>query len=112
MIPRVAHLGHSIDAKGLHPLPDKVKAIQEAPCPKNDGAKIILDLAPLYQLLETGTREGIPKSKELMSSQLLVHFDSQLPLTLACDVDTSAYLYWLIECQMEQKNPLTTLPAH
>ena len=33
--PSVKYLGHQIDAAGLHPLPDKVKAIVEAPQPKN-----------------------------------------------------------------------------
>ena len=27
------YVGHKIDGEGLHPLPDKVKAIQEAPPP-------------------------------------------------------------------------------
>ena len=31
----VDYLGHRIDAQGLHPLPEKVQAIQEAPPPKN-----------------------------------------------------------------------------
>ena len=29
----VAYLGHVIDATGLHPLPDKVQAIQKVPTP-------------------------------------------------------------------------------
>ena len=35
MAPSVAYLGHVIDAEGLHPLPNKVHAIQQAPTPKN-----------------------------------------------------------------------------
>ena len=31
--PSVSYLGHQIDESGLHPLPHKVKAIQEAPTP-------------------------------------------------------------------------------
>ncbi len=31
MAPSVVYLGHRIDAQGLHPLPEKVKAVQEAP---------------------------------------------------------------------------------
>ena len=32
---QVEYLGHVIDASGLHPTQEKVKAIQEAPEPKN-----------------------------------------------------------------------------
>ena len=35
MVPSVSYLGHVIDANGLHPLPDKVQAIEDAPMPKN-----------------------------------------------------------------------------
>ena len=35
MVPTVTFLGHRIDAKGLHPLADKVKAIEAAPIPTN-----------------------------------------------------------------------------
>ena len=31
----VTYLSHKIDGEGLHPLPDKVKAIQEVPPPTN-----------------------------------------------------------------------------
>ena len=29
----VIYLGHNVDSEGLHPLPDKVYAVVEAPCP-------------------------------------------------------------------------------
>ena len=32
---KVCYLGHKIDCNGLHPLDDKVKAIVEAPAPRN-----------------------------------------------------------------------------
>ena len=35
MEPEVRYLGHKIDCNGLHPLDDKVKAIVEAPAPRN-----------------------------------------------------------------------------
>ena len=31
----VTYLGHKIDSEGLHPLPSKVRAVMEAPCPSN-----------------------------------------------------------------------------
>ena len=34
-VPSITYLGHKIDAKGLHPLSDKIKAIQDAPSPTN-----------------------------------------------------------------------------
>ena len=35
LAPSVTYLGHCIDAQGLHPVEEKVKALQEAPTPKN-----------------------------------------------------------------------------
>ena len=35
MVPSVSYLGHLIDQFGCHPLQEKVKAIKEAPSPKN-----------------------------------------------------------------------------
>ena len=33
LVPSVEYLGYQIDAKGLHPLPEKVLAVKEAPSP-------------------------------------------------------------------------------
>ena len=114
MAPSVTYLGHVIDAKGLHPLPEKVQAIQQAPTPKNvTELKSYLGLltyygkflpnlssrlAPLHELLRKNTEwkwsheqdDAFQKSKNLLTSTpLLVHFDPKLPLLLACDA--SAY---------------------
>ena len=35
MVPRVSYHEQSIDANGIHPLSDKVKAVEDAPTPKN-----------------------------------------------------------------------------
>ena len=35
MSPSVTYLGYKIDAEGLHPLPEKIEAIVEAPSPTN-----------------------------------------------------------------------------
>ena len=64
---RISHLGFRIDAQGLHPVPEKVKAVQEAPKPRNvtelksylgllsHYSKFLPNLstvlAPLYKLL-------------------------------------------------------------
>ena len=114
MAPSVAYLGHVIDAEGLHPLPDKVQAVQQAPTPRSVTElksylglltyygkflpNLATHLAPLYKLLGTKVKwkwtskqdKAFRESKELLtSSQLLVHFDPKLPLLLACDA--SAY---------------------
>jgi transposase InsO family protein len=106
----VTYLGHRIDADGLHPLPDRVRAIKEAPKPTSVTTlkaylgmltyyskflpKLSTLLYPLYRLL----RKGVPwrwgtkqarafkASKKLLTSdKCLTHFDSSLKLTLACD---------------------------
>ena len=43
-VPSITYLGHNIDAKGLHPLPDKIQAIYKAPCTR---AKSLLGFAYL-----------------------------------------------------------------
>ena len=95
---------------GLHPMPDKVKAILEAPEPTNvTELKSYLGLLnyygkflqnvssilhPLYSLLQKsatwkwsqGQREAFRASKKLMtSSQMLVHFDPEKELIPSCD---------------------------
>ena len=114
LVPSVDYLGYVIDAQGLRLHPDKVSAIQEAPTPLNvTQLKSYLDLlsyygkflpnlstllAPQYTLLgkdvpwkwSSEQDQAFQRSIELLtSSKLLVHFDPQLPLLLACDA--SAY---------------------
>ena len=113
-VPSVSYLGHKIDGEGLHSLPDKVQAIQEAPSPTNvQELKAYLGLltyytrflpnmstvlSPLYRLLQKDVKwqwtadenQAFSASKDLLtSSSLLVHFDPKLKLILACDA--SAY---------------------
>ena len=108
--PSVTYLGHVIDSQGLHPIQEKVQAVQEAPPPRNVGelksfigllmyySKLLLNLstllAPLYKLLKRHVswrwtkkqNMAFKKSKELLlSSQVLVHFDPKLLIRLACD---------------------------
>ena len=110
MLPSVECLGHVIDLVGLHPTQAKVKAIQEAPTPKNVAElhsflglinyygkflpNLSATLAPLYKLLKQNTRwcweqpqiAAFQEAKDaLQSSTLLVHYDSTKPITLACD---------------------------
>ena len=114
MVPTVSFLGHRIDADGLHPLDDKVRAIEAAPTPTNVTElksylglltyygkflpNLATKLAPLYKLLQhrvpwrwTSAQDAaFRESKKLLaSSSPLVHYDPKLPLILACDA--SAY---------------------
>ena len=106
----VTYLGHRIDADGLHPLPDRVRAIQEAPTPTSvQTLKSYLGmltyynkflpspstvLRPLHYLLRkdvpwkwgTSQARAFAASKRLLTSErCLTHFDSTLELSLACD---------------------------
>ena len=110
MAESVEYLGHRIDKNGLHPTKEKVQAVCDAPSPKNVSelkaylglltyySKFLPNLAtllaPLYQLLQSDTswkwsseeERAFENSKKLLvSSQVLAHFDSELPLVLACD---------------------------
>ena len=114
MADSVTYLGHRIDSQGLHPLEEKVKALQAVPDPKNVTElksylgmlsyyskflpNLSSELAPLHKLLRQSVswhwseeqQQAFEKSKQLLSSsQLLVHFDPSLEIRLACD----AYAY-------------------
>ncbi|KAL0193255.1 hypothetical protein M9458_011551 [Cirrhinus mrigala] len=106
----VEYLGHVIDASGLHTSPSKVKAIVDAPTPKNVSQlrsflgllnyygrfipNIATLLKPLHKLLchennwrwTTECQETFKRAKEtLLKSKALTHFDPALPIQLACD---------------------------
>ncbi len=111
----IEYMGYVIDDEGLHPLPEKVRAIEEAPTPRNvTELKSFLGLlssyylkflpnlatllAPMYRLLKNGVQwkwsveqeNAFQKAKKLLvSSQVLVHFNPELEIRVACDV--SAY---------------------
>ena len=114
LVPSITYLGHRIDAQGLHPLLEKVDAIIKAARPKsitelkaflgllNYYGKFIPNLSsvlhPLYELLQhkvhwtwNAQREkAFASAKALLTSDsVLIHFDPDKPLILACDA--SAY---------------------
>ena len=116
----VKYLGHRVDKHGLHTVPEKVRAIVEAPHPKtvqelglflgllNYYNKFIPNLAslihPLNKLLKYGVKwewsgscvTAIEMAKKcLISSPLLVHFNSKLPITLTTDA-SSYVLGWAV----------------
>ncbi|XP_053548920.1 uncharacterized protein K02A2.6-like [Bombina bombina] len=102
--------GHVIDCHGLHTADDKVKALQEAPIPQNASQlrsylgllnyyhcflpQLAHTLHPLHQLLETNRswlwssecNKAFQESKNLLlCSRMLMHYDLQKPLMIACD---------------------------
>uniref|UniRef100_A0A670HPH4 Gypsy retrotransposon integrase-like protein 1 n=1 Tax=Podarcis muralis TaxID=64176 RepID=A0A670HPH4_PODMU len=109
-VPQVEFLGYLIDASGLHPTTSKIRAIQQAPIPKNKTElQAFLGLLnfynmflphkatvaePLHRLLSTktpwswGHREtaAFNAVKALLSSDsVLVQYSEARPLVLACD---------------------------
>ena len=105
LVASVTYLGYRIDAEGLHPVNEKVKAIQDATEPRSvTELKSYLgmlsyysrflpnmssNLAPLNQLLQKQAdwvwtekqEQAFHKSKQLLlSSQTLAHFDTKLDI--------------------------------
>lgn len=106
----VTYLGHVVDASGVHPTEEKIRAIVDAPPPRNVAElrsflglinfyhKFLRDissvLAPLHKLLLKDAKwvwsapqaKAFKEAKELLqTSTLLVHYDAQLPISLSCD---------------------------
>jgi len=110
MMKSVEYLGHQISAEGLRPTKEKVRAVTDAPPPQdvsqlraflgliNYYAKFLPQLsstlAPLYQLLAKQAKWtwGPPQKKafqeaksQLTSANVLVHYNPQQEVILACD---------------------------
>uniref|UniRef100_A0A3B3XNZ2 Gypsy retrotransposon integrase-like protein 1 n=1 Tax=Poecilia mexicana TaxID=48701 RepID=A0A3B3XNZ2_9TELE len=106
----VAYLGHVIDATGIHPMKEKTTAIQKAPVPRNVTelrsflallnyyGKFIPNLSTLIQPMSALLHKDAGwiwsekcqnafenAKKSLQSDKILVHFDAELPIILACD---------------------------
>ena len=110
LLPSVSYLGHIISEEGLRTAESKVRAIVDAPEPRNVGelrsfigmvncyGRFLPDLAtllaPLYHLFRKSVqwrwrrKHGVAfrRVKDLLhSGRVLTHFDDRLPLILACD---------------------------
>ncbi|XP_056589597.1 uncharacterized protein K02A2.6-like [Triplophysa dalaica] len=106
----VNFLGHKVDATGIHPVPEKVQAVQDTMVPSSvSELKAYLGLlnfynrflpnlstllAPLHRLLKKEVKwswkeeqeKAFKKSKELLqSNNVLVHYDEKKDLILSCD---------------------------
>ena len=86
MLSSVSYLGYKLDAKGIHPLEDKVVAIRDAPMPRSIielkcyisllsyYGKFLPNLSstlyPLYQLLQKGQpwKWGVEQKKAFVQS--------------------------------------------
>ena len=109
-VSEITYLGHRINAQGVSPTSEKVRAVLLAPHPGNVKdlkswlggvsyySKFLRGLAtlmkPLYILLKQGVRwtwgpdqaHAFMEGKRLLSrAPLLAHFDSSLPVVLSCD---------------------------
>ena len=125
--PEVRYLGHKINCNGLHPLDDKVKAIVEAPAPRNVTElksylgllnyygrflpNLSTTLAPLHYLLKKGIvfswgkqqTKAFEASKQLLtSSKVLAHYDPKRELILTCDA--SAYVVGAVLAQKDSED--------
>ena len=114
MCTAVEYLGHRVDSKGLHTLESKVKAVVEAPRPRDLQelrsflglvhyyGKFLQNLStllhPLNNLLKQGSKwhwskesdTAFTKAKQnLVSALVLAHYNPNLPIHLAADA--SAY---------------------
>ena len=133
LLSEVEYLGHVICRAGLLPSEAKVAAITGAPAPTNETelksflglvnyyAKFLPNLAtvlaPLYQLLckdvkwkwNSEDETAFEEVKQLLKSfQLLVHFDNELLIVLACDASPNGVgLSYLTDSKMAQKSLLT-----
>ena len=118
----VQYLGQRIDAQGLHATDDKIKAIVDAPIPKNVQelrfflgllnyyGRFIANLSslihPLNELLHRDTpwkwteecSSALNAAKrKIVDSNVLVHYDPNLPIrlasvTLACPFNSREFL--------------------
>ena len=89
MQPSVEYLGHRISSDGLHPTPDKIRTISEAPAPTNVPqlraflgmvnyyAKFLPQLssvlAPLYRLLQKNARWSWGPEEQSLPDWLVCH---------------------------------------
>ena len=109
----VTYLGHRIDANGLHPLPDRVRAVKEAPTPTSVSklksylgmltyySKFLPNLStllhPLYQLLrkDVDWKWGAAQTKSLLPQKT-----SLLPRSVSLTLTLLLSLLWLVMPQL------------
>ena len=110
LLPAVEYLGHKISAQGLQPTNEKIKAIRDAPPPKDVTqlcsflglinyygkflSQLSSTLSPLYRLTQKNAKwnwgpeqqKAFEQAKTSLSSEsLLEHYNPEKELILACD---------------------------
>ena len=128
--PSLEYLGHVISEKGIQPTVEKVRAIKEAPQPKNISElrsflglinyyykflpNLSANLTPLYTLLNkkqtwhwgAEQKQAFQTAQEaLQTDALLVHYDPTKPIVLACDASQygiGAVLSHVMEDKLER----------
>ena len=109
----VVYVGRKIDVEGLHPVDDKVDTVKRAPVPQNVKElrsflgmvqyyhpflpDLAATLSPLHELLKKGIQWAWTREFEqayeackqnLTSDTLLVHYEGNRELRLACDASS------------------------
>ena len=110
---QVENLGYLINAMGIHPTTEKVRAIKEALTPNKITQlraiaglinyygkflpQVATHMAPLYKLMEKDCKwewtddcnQAFLKCKDMLTCDaVLVHYDSTKPIKLACDASS------------------------
>lgn len=81
MAPSVTYLGHRIDATRLHPLPDKITAIEVAPAPQNiTELKSFLGLLTYYGKFLPMLSTHLAPLHRLLKKETLWHWGEKLHL--------------------------------
>ena len=109
----VTYLGHQIDATGLHPVKDKVEAVEKVPQPKDKSElraflgmlnhyrhflpNLSHEMQPLFELLKKNVvwrwtekqQSAFDRAKKMLTSaDVLVHFNPTIPVILECDASS------------------------
>ena len=131
MAKEVVYLGHKLSAEGLFPTPEKIKAIQKAPHPKNlTELKAFLGLVnyysrfipnlssilePLYRLLRKSIKwhwkrdqeKSFQKAKAMLQSpDILAYYDPSKKLLLTCDASPYGVAAVLSQIDKEIERPI------
>lgn len=129
---KVKYLGHIIDAEGLHMDPDKIRAIKEAPIPKdqtqvrafvgmiNYHARFLPNLSsilsPLFKLLkkdskftwdDSCTKAFEQAKQQMLSDEVLAHFNPAFPVKVTSDASSMG----LGSCLLQQQPDGSTRPV-